>query len=637
MASLEEIRQIRLEKKNKLEEKGFNPYSSDVDFSHSLKNVIEEFEEGLEVRLVGRIMSLRGQGSLLFFNFFDGTETFQGVLKKDVIGDDDFNFFEETVDIGDFIEVGGKLFTTQRGQQSVEILDWKITTKSLRPLPEKYHGLQDVEQKYRKRYLDVLMDKDAYNTFKIRAKIISKIREILDNEDFMEVETPILQNQASGAMAETFKTHHDDYDIDMVLRISLEAELKMLMVGGYPAIYEIGKNFRNEGSDSSHMQEFTMLEWYKAYKNLDYNFELTERMIKTIAKEVLGKMQFKIIDANDKEIEIDLESEWKKIKFNDLIKENTGWNPEGASRDEIEENASKLGFDKDEISKISDGNLLDFIFKKSSRNKIINPTFVTHYPGALKPLAVQNEDGTAEVAQLIIAGAEITNQYAELIDPVIQKGLLEKQSELKEKGDKETMELNNEFIEAMEYGMPTMTGFGMGIDRLVAILTEKSNLRDTVFFPIMRSIDQNNKSGKSKETKIVVAVLNKSFGLENWEELNTIAHLGASFAAREGKDLFLQNLVETKDGEDLELNIQHAIMIKMSEENDSIKQLIKDARKNDLKVSIFTREMKDTTNDKKVIKEIKAKDFNKLDYLGVLVFGEKSLVEDITKDFALYK
>ncbi|MCK5286156.1 MAG: lysine--tRNA ligase [Candidatus Pacebacteria bacterium] len=486
MASLDEIRQIRLEKISKLQKKSLKPYSSDVVFSHSLKEVIEKFEEGIEVKLVGRIMSLRGQGSLLFFNFFDGTETFQGVLKKDVIGDKDFAFFEEVVDIGDFIEVAGKLFTTKRGQQSVEVSGWRITTKSLRPLPEKYHGLQDVEQKYRKRYLDVLMDKDVYNDFKIRAKIISKIREILGAEDFMEVETPILQNQASGAMAETFKTHHDDYDIDMVLRISLEAELKMLMVGGYPAIYEIGKNFRNEGSDSTHMQEFTMLEWYKAYKNLDYNFELTERMIKTVAKEVLGKMQFKIIDANDKEIEIDLDTEWKKVKFNDLIKENTGWNPEGASRDEIEENVLKLGFTKNEISKISDGNLLDFIFKKSSRDKIINPTFVTHYPGALKPLAVQNEDGTAEVAQLIIAGAEITNQYSELIDPIIQKDLLEKQSELREKGDKETMGLNNEFIEAMEYGMPTMTGFGMGIDRLVAILTEKSNLRDTVFFPIMR-------------------------------------------------------------------------------------------------------------------------------------------------------
>ncbi len=486
MASLDEIRQTRLEKKDKLNKKGLNPYPADVDFSHSLAKVIEKFEEGLEVKLVGRIMSLRGQGALLFFNFFDGTETFQGVLKEDIIGEEKFNFFEEVVDIGDFIEVSGKLFLTKKGQQSVEISAWRIITKSLRPLPEKWHGLQDIEQKYRKRYLDILMDKDSFVLFQTRAKIISKIREILDEEGFMEVETPILQSQASGAMAETFKTHHSDYDMDMVLRISLEAELKMIMAGGYPAVYEIGKNFRNEGSDSTHMQEFTMLEWYKAYKNLNYNLELTERMVKTLAKDVVGKMQFKIVGANDKEVEIDLDKEWKRIKFNDLILENTGWNSEGANREEIEENALKLGFDKNEMTKISDGNLLDFIFKKSSRPKIVNPTFVTHYPGALKPLAMQNEDGTAEVAQLIIAGAEITNQYTELVDPVAQKVLLEKQTELKEAGDSETMDYNNEFIDAMEYGMPPMTGFGMGIDRLVAILTEKPNLRDTVFFPIMR-------------------------------------------------------------------------------------------------------------------------------------------------------
>ncbi|MBU4536606.1 lysine--tRNA ligase, partial [Patescibacteria group bacterium] len=297
---------------------------------------------------------------------------------------------------------------------------------------------------------------------------------------------PVLQSQASGAMAETFKTHLNDYDMDMVLRISLEAELKIIMAGGYPAIYEIGKNFRNEGSDSTHMQEFTMLEWYKAYKDLDYNLELTERIIKTLAKDVIGKMQFKIVGVNDKEVDIDLDREWKRVKFNDLILENTGMNPQGASREDIEKKAFDLGFDKNEVTKISEGNLLDFIFKKSSRAKIINPTFVTHYPGTLKPLAMQNEDGTAEVAQLIIAGAEITNQYAELIDPVVQKELLEKQAQLKAEGDKETMDYNNDFVEAMEYGMPPMTGFGMGIDRLVAILTEKPNLRDTVFFPIMR-------------------------------------------------------------------------------------------------------------------------------------------------------
>ncbi|MBU1557921.1 lysine--tRNA ligase [Patescibacteria group bacterium] len=489
MSSLEDIRQVRLEKLNKIKESGMNPYPTEVDFEMTLAEVVEKFEEDREVKLVGRVMSLRPQGGLAFFNFFDGTETFQGVIKKENVGDENFDFFQEVLDIGDFIQVSGKLFVTKRGQQSVEVSDWKIISKSLRPLPEKWHGLQDIEQKYRKRYLDVLMDKDAYNRFVIRSKIISGIRKILEEDGFMEVETPILQNQASGAMAETFKTHHNDYDLDMVLRISLEAELKMIMAGGYPAIYEIGKNFRNEGSDPTHIQEFTMIEWYRAYKNLEYNLDFTEKMIKSLAKDVVGKMLFKIIDTNGKEVEIDLDKKWERVRFNDLIKENIGWNPEGATREEIEENALKLGFDKKEVSKISDGNLLDFVFKKSSRAKIINPTFVTHYPGSLKPLAIQNEDGTSEVAQLVIAGAEITGQYAELVDPIVQREVLEKQAEMKKGGDAEAMDFNSEFIEAMEHGMPPMIGFGMGIDRLVSILTEQPNLRDTVFFPIMKPLE----------------------------------------------------------------------------------------------------------------------------------------------------
>ncbi|MDD2935630.1 MAG: lysine--tRNA ligase [Candidatus Pacebacteria bacterium] len=489
MSSLEDLRQIRIEKLNKIKEAGKEPYALEVYFDLSLKDVSERFEDGKQIKLVGRIMSLRGQGALLFFNFFDGTGIFQGVLKKDVAGDESFDFFNEVVDIGDFIQVSGELFTTKRGQQSILVKDWKIISKSLRPLPEKWHGLQDVEQKYRKRYLDVLMDKNARDRFAVRSKIISTIREILNKEGFLEVETPILQNQASGAMAQTFNTHHNDYDIDMVLRISLEAELKIMMAGGYPAIYEIGKNFRNEGSDPTHIQEFTMLEWYHAYKNLEYNLNLTEKMIKTLAKDIAGKMQFKIVDSNNNEVEIDFNKEWKRIKFSDLIKENTGWNPEKASRTEIEENALKLGFDKKEISKISDGNLLDFIFKKSSRHKVIDPTFITHYPGSLKPLAIQNEDGTAEVAQLIIGGAEITNQYAELVDPLKQTELLQEQARMKISGDAEAMGFNEDFLIAMEHGMPPMTGFGMGIDRLVAILTEQPNLRDVVFFPIMKPIE----------------------------------------------------------------------------------------------------------------------------------------------------
>ena len=495
MSSLEELRQVRLEKINKIKEIGMEPYvdPSTVKQDITLKEINEKFSElkdnGEEKSIVGRIMAKRGAGNISFIKIFDGTDEFQVVLKSDELGKEKMKIFEKLFDMGDFAEFEGNFFVTERGQNSLLVKKFRMLTKALLPLPEKWHGLENIEEKYRKRYLDVLTDKNAYQRFITRAKIIKKIRGILDEEGFLEVEAPILQNQASGAMAETFKTYHNDYDMDMVLRISLEAELKIIMTGGYPAVYEIGKNFRNEGSDSTHIQEFTMIEWYRAYKGLEYNLDLTEKMIKKIAKDIFDKMKFKIIDFNENEKEINLEGDWKRVKFNDLIKKDTGWNPEGSNRKEIEENALKLGFDKKEINKISDGNLLDFIFKKSSRFKIIDPTFITHYPGSLKPLAIQNEDGTAEVAQLVIAGAEITNQYAELVDPVMQRKLLEQQAEMKESGDAEAMEFNSEFIDAMEQGMPPMTGFGMGIDRLVAILTEQANLRDTVFFPIMKPLE----------------------------------------------------------------------------------------------------------------------------------------------------
>ncbi len=495
MSSLEDIRQVRLEKLNKLKDAGMNPFVNPgtVKQDLSLKDVNEQFSElkesGKEKYIVGRIMVKRGAGNIAFAKIFDGTDEFQVVLKADILEKEKMKIFEKLFDMGDFAEFLGTFFVTERGQNSLLVKDFRMLTKSLLPLPEKWHGLQDVEQKYRKRYLDVLSDKNVYQRFIVRAKIIKEIRRILDEEGFLEVETPILQNQASGAMAETFKTHHNDYDIDMILRIAYEIEHKMIMVGGYPAIYEISKIFRNEGSDSTHMQEFTMIEWYRAYRGLDYNLELTEKIFKSIAKNVMGKTVFEIPDAEGNIVKVDFEQKWPKVEFNDLIKEYAKIDPEKATREELEKKAVEFGEDKKEVKKLLLGNLLDVIFKRSARKNIKNPTYVLHYPSSVKPLAIQNNNGTAEVAQLVIAGAEITNQYAELVNPIIQRKLLEEQAEAKKSGDEETMDMDEGFLEAMEHGMPPMTGIGYGIDRLVAIFTEQSNLRDTVFFPIMKPLE----------------------------------------------------------------------------------------------------------------------------------------------------
>lgn len=495
-----EIKRIRIEKIAKLKELGMESYvdPGTVRQDLTLQEVNQKFSELQKNNdkkfIVGRIMIKRGAGKIAFIKIFDGTDDFQTVLKIDELGIEKMKVFDKLFDMGDFAEFSGTFFITEKGQNSMLVQDFRMLTKSLLPLPEKWHGLQNIEEKYRKRYLDVLSNQETFKRFQTRAKIISEIRRVLDKEDFLEVETPILQNQASGAMAETFNTHHNDYDLDMVLRISLEAEHKMIMVGGYPAIYEIGKNFRNEGSDSTHIQEFTMIEWYKSYQGLDYNMNLTEKMLKTIAEKVIGKTKFNIENYAGDIVEIDFDKKWERVNFTEIIEKNAEIDVLKASKNELREKAIELGGSKKEVEKMSIGNLADSIWKKSARRKIVNPTWVTNYPGSLKPLAIQNDDGTAEVAQLVIAGFELSNHYAELVNPIIQKEMLNNQVQAKKDGDVEAMAMNNDFIEAMEYGMPPMTGTGIGIDRLVGIFTEQNNLRDTIFFPILKpeSVEKKN-------------------------------------------------------------------------------------------------------------------------------------------------
>ncbi len=489
MASLKELREVRLKKIEILKQAGMEAYPSEIKRDYTF-NVLErdfkELQKIKEISIVGRITAIRSAGSITFVVMNDGTAEFQAVIKKDELEEVFLYLFSDTVDIGDFVQFNGILFTTKRGQNSLLVKSWKMAGKTLLPMPEKWAGIIDTDEIYRKRYLDLMSNLESFNRFKTRSAVVKAIRKYFDDKDFIEVETPILQNQAGGAMARTFNTHHNDLDIDMVLRISLELEHKMLMAGGYQRVYEIGKNFRNEGSDPSHIQEFTMIEWYAAYETLEQNMDWTEELLKSLAKDVIGKSEFIIKISDDEEIKINFDTDWPRIRFSDLVLKYADIDISLATKKDLEEKAKEFGIGKDDLENFGKGNLIDFIYKKSSRNKVINPTFVTDYPGSLKPLAQQNDDGTANVAQLIIAGAEITNQYAELVDPIKQRELLEKQSKAKEDGDEEAMELDERFITAMEHGMPPMTGFGMGIDRLIAIFTEQKNLRDVIFFPIMK-------------------------------------------------------------------------------------------------------------------------------------------------------
>lgn len=492
MAGLEELRRVRMSKKELLDKAGLSSYPASVPRTHSIPELKKNFDTFLaespesDFIIAGRIISIRGQGAILFVTLLDENEKFQVVFKKDTLGDEKLNLFADTADIGDIISVTGTVFTTQRGENSILVTAWVMATKSLLPLPEKWSGLQDEEELGRKRYLEMITEPAAYERMVMRSRIVSAIRNFFDGLGFIEVETPILQTQAGGANAKTFDTHHNDYDMDMVLRIAVELDHKIIMAGGIPRIYEIGKMFRNEGSDPSHIQEFTMIEWYAAYNTLDDNMVWTETLLKHLATDVVKKTEYVVTDKEGNTQTISFDGNWPRRAFGDLLKEYANIDFVGITDDELRVEVKTYGMPDAESKTTGRATMLDYIYKRTARPQLIHPTFVTRYPGALKPLAQQNADGSAEVAQLIIAGMEITNQYAELVDPVRQRELMESQAKARLAGDEEAMDVDERFLNAMEQGMPPMTGFGMGIDRIVAILTEQNNLRDTLFFPIMR-------------------------------------------------------------------------------------------------------------------------------------------------------
>jgi len=487
MGSLEDIRENRLRKLELLKEKGINPYPIKVNQDFQLKEIIDNFSKLSKrkkaIFLVGRIMSLRPQGGLIFFNFSDGTALFQGLIKKTELDKQSIDLFDETVDVGDFLELKGILFKTKRGEKTILTQDWRMISKSLRPLPEKWHGLQDTEERFRKRYLDILMSEEVKERFIIRSRIISEVRNILDKAGYIEVDTPVLQSIYGGANAKPFITHHNVLDIDLYLRISDELYLKRIITGGMPKVYEIARDFRNEGIDHTHNPEFTMLEFYESYSDSKKQMAFVEKMIKSLVKKIHKK---NIINyGNDS---INFLKKFEIITYYDLFKKYTLINyPETISEDDLSITAKRLGV---EINKSdSKQKILDEIFKKVCKPKLIQPTFIIDYPADLLPLAKKYEDNLniVDAFQLYIGGIELVKAFSELNDPIDQKERLLNQEKNKNAGDKEAQPYDKDFIEAMEYGMPPAGGVGIGIDRLTMLMTNTQNIKEVILFPTMRS------------------------------------------------------------------------------------------------------------------------------------------------------
>ena len=486
MASLEEIRNERLRKLSILKTMGVTPYpivsNSDATLSEAVAQFTKLSKRKKPISLVGRVMSLRGQGALVFFDLNDGTGLFQGLLKKGDIEDAVFELFKDAIDIGDFIEVSGKLFVTKRKEKTILVTNWRMLSKSLRPLPDKWRGLQDVEERFRRRYLDTLMSTEVRDRFLVRSAVINEIRVALTENGFLEVETPLLQPLAGGATALPFLTHHNALDIDLFLRIAPELYLKQLLVGGFRKVFELGRNFRNEGIDVTHNPEFTMLEFYEAYSDAKKAIKFVEVLVGRVAKKVVKKGQ-----VPHGEDVIDFGKPFSVISYTDLLK-RYALIPDliKITKEELTIKAKQLGIDvapSDAKEKI-----IDNIYKKTCRPKLVQPTFITDYPVEFSPFAKRKEDDQNFIDrfQLVVGGFEVVNAFSELNDPSDQRERYVEQDKKKRAGEGEVSPSDEGYLESMEYGMPPAAGVGIGIDRLVMILTNTKNIKEVILFPTMR-------------------------------------------------------------------------------------------------------------------------------------------------------
>ncbi|SDO77047.1 lysine--tRNA ligase [Selenomonas ruminantium] len=490
---LNEMMKVRREKMAAFQEMGVAPFGHRFDVTAYAADIKKEYdhlegdEEGPEVFIAGRLMAIRGHGKASFCTLNDRTGNIQVYFKIDVLGEEKYKGQFRRLDIGDIIGIRGVVFKTHRGEVTVRVEDFDLLSKSLRPLPEKFHGLQDVDIRYRQRYLDLIVNQDVRETFRRRTKTINSIREYLDERGYLEVETPVLSTIAGGAAARPFITHHNTLDIDLYLRIATELNLKRLIVGGLDRVYEIGRIFRNEGMDVRHNPEFTSIEFYQAFADYTDMMDLTEGIVVNAAQKVLGTSVI-----NYQGVEIDL-SKVKRISMNDAVKEATGKDFMACETvEEARKLADEIGVPYEERHGI--GGILNQAFEEKVEETLMQPTFITGHPTEISPLAKRNADDPriTDRFEFFIYGRELANGFTELNDPIDQKGRFEDQLKQREAGDDEAHGMDEDFVMALEYGLPPTGGVGIGIDRLVMFLTDAASIRDVLLFPTMKPLAEQN-------------------------------------------------------------------------------------------------------------------------------------------------
>ena len=554
MVNLSEQEIIRREKLEKIRELGINPYPADLyPVTHLSEQIKSNFIENEKVVIAGRLMSRRIQGKASFAELLDSKGKIQVYFNRDEIcpGEDKMKYnelYKKLLDIGDFIGIEGELFTTQVGEKTVLVKDFKLLSKSIRPLPlpktdsegNIYDEFNDPEQRYRMRYVDLIVNQHVKETFIKRSKIVSSIREFLLDLNYLEVETPILQPIPGGAAAKPFITHHNALNIPLYMRIANELYLKRLIVGGFDGVFEFAKDFRNEGMDRTHNPEFTNLEFYVAYKDYNWMMNTTEKLLEKVAVDLYGDSK---VNYGDKTIEF--KGPYKKISILDSIKENTGFDLSNSSEEETFKIAKELGVEVDET--MGKGKLIDEIFGDKCESNYIQPTFIIDYPKEMSPLTKEHRTNPelTERFELLINGSEIANSYSELNDPIDQLNRFEDQLKLSEKGDEEAMFIDHDFVKSLEYGMPPTSGIGIGIDRLVMLLTNNRSIQEVLFFPQMKPLKKQPELSEDAKSvfeilkefeKIDLSILKEKSQLSNKKWDKSIKELTSKSIAKVLKD-----------------------------------------------------------------------------------------------------
>ena len=488
---MRELSEQEIVRRNKVEEirKVCNPYPERFEITHRLHEAAELPDETQNVSVAGRIVFMRKMGKLSFLRIRDLEGSLQVSIKIDLVGEDKYNFFKSMIDVGDFIGVTGEMFTTQTGEKTLRADTFEFLGKALKPLPEKFHGLTDIEDKYRERYVDLISNENSRKVFLGRSKLYSFIHKYLGENDFLQVETPIMQTAVCGAAARPFYTHHNALDMDLNLRIAPETYLKQCISAGFHRVYEVAKCFRNEGMDTQHLQEFTQVEWYASYWNFEDNLKFYQNFIRKLLIELVGTTTI-TYQGNT----LDFGKDFTRINYVERLREILGFDflevtdPKVLKEKIVATGLFNMG-DLEEYHSLSQ--IIDFVYKKTIRAGIMEPTVIYNYPALLIPLARRNDNDSRiiDVFQVVAGGTELCKAYSELVDPMVQRKAFEDQLIAKEQGDDETMEIDEGFMGAMEQGMPPISGLGFGIDRLLMLIYDVPSIRDVVLFPLMKQVD----------------------------------------------------------------------------------------------------------------------------------------------------